>query len=872
MRTVHNEFSTGFPGLDAVVHGILPGDNVVWQVEAVDDYRPFVARFHADVVRRGLPLVYFRFAQHPQLIDKYDNGPEFVSLNPEAGFEPFIDEIFTVIERIGKGGCYVFDCLSELVVDWYSDRMMGNFFHLTCPYLYDYATVAYFALLRNRHSFHATDSIQEKAQVIFDIHHHRDKMYVHPLKVLGRHSETMNTIHLWAGEEFRPVTSSATISEILGGVAQPWLDFTIHRLGPWTRTFDSAAATLQESRAGNVTQAEVEALTRRLMRMAFTRDERILKLAENYIDLAELLQIRKRMIGTGLIGGKSVGMILARAVLKRSGPRWHEVLEAHDSFFIGSDVFYTFLVQNGCWWIRRKQRNLDAQVENAEEARRRMLAGVFPQYIREQFMEMLNYFGQVPIIIRSSSLLEDNFGNSFSGKYESVFCANQGTPQERLNACLNAIKTVYASTMSKEALMYRAKRGFREHEEQMAPLVQRVSGDRYGSLFFPQIAGVGYSFNPYVWNSEIDPAAGALRLVFGLGTRAVDRRDDDYTRIVALNSPGKRPESNFNEVRKHAQQKVDVLDLHKNLPLSMYFEHVVRAGFSLPLEMYASRDEEIERLSRERNGGAVFSWVLTFDTLFRDTTFVADMREMLQILHEVYAYPVDIEFTTNFLDDGSFRINLLQCRPFQVKRERDKLVNPPHPEEVGQIVLSTKGQMLGTSVSMPLDWIIYVVPERYAALSQTDRYAVARLIGKLMHSGSITPEKVMLLGPGRWGTTTPSLGVPVSFGEINTVSVLAEIALMHGGLVPEVSLGTHFFNDLVEMDMVYLGIVPGREGTRLNLEALDNAPNILGTILPGEARWEGVVRVISGLGNGRGKKIFLYINALRQEALCYEQR
>ena len=102
-----------------------------------------------------------------------------------------------------------------------------------------------------------------------------------------------------------------------------------------------------------------------------------------------------------------------------------------------------------------------------------MLKGTFPEFILEQFVEMLDYFGQSPIIVRSSSLLEDNFGNAFSGKYESVFCANQGTRSERLEAFLSAVRRVYASTMSRDALMYRADRGLLDSDEQMALLVQQ---------------------------------------------------------------------------------------------------------------------------------------------------------------------------------------------------------------------------------------------------------------------------------------------------------------------------------------------------------------------------------------------------------------
>jgi hypothetical protein len=275
--------------------------------------------------------------------------------------------------------------------------------------------------------------------------------------------------------------------------------------------------------------------------MAVTRDPQLAALAERYLDLFDLVEIGKRMIGTGQIGGKAVGMLLARAILGKTSPRWAERLEPHDSFYIGSDVFYTYLIQNDAWWARRSLRDFEEGIEAARGARHRLLRGQFPPDLQEQCVQMLDYFGQSPIIVRSSSLLEDAYGNAFSGKYESVFCANQGTRADRLHAFMDAVHTVYASTTSREALTYRARRRLLDREEQMALLVQRVSGQRYGPFFYPQAAGAGFSFNPFVWNDAIDPKAGFLRLVFGLGTRAVDRADDDYTRIVALNAPLRLP-------------------------------------------------------------------------------------------------------------------------------------------------------------------------------------------------------------------------------------------------------------------------------------------------------------------------------------------
>jgi hypothetical protein len=678
----------------------------------------------------------------------------------------------------------------------------------------------------------------------------------------------MYMLHSWEDDRFLPVTRSATVTEILAQVPQPWLDFTIQRLGLWQRTFLQAQEALDDALGGRIPRRELEYHFQRLARMAVTRDPGLLKLVEKYLDLSDIIAVRKRMIGTGLIGGKTVGMLLARAILKKMGDGLDEKLEAHDSFYIGSDVFYSYLVANDCWWVRRKQRNPATVLDGAENARQRMLSGTFPEYIQNQFMEMLDYFGQSPIIVRSSSLLEDNYGNAFSGKYESVFCANQGAPRERLDNFIAAVRKVYASTMSREALVYRARRNLLDSDEQMALLVQRVSGAVEGDLFFPHAAGVGYSFNPFAWSGDIDPKAGMLRLVFGLGTRAVDRCDDDYTRVVALNAPQKRPEGHLDSLRRFSQRRMDVLDLRANHLVSRYFEDVVKSIPDLPLEFFASRDQELERRAREE-GRSVFSWVLTFDRLFEETLFIGDLRQMLRTLQEAYGCPVDVEFTLNFLDERTYRINLVQCRPLQVQRISFGSTLPD-VDEAADVVLKTRGPVIGNSVSMAIDRLIYVVPSVYGKLAQSERYSIAHLIGRLTHDQRDgRPERIMLVGPGRWGTTTPSLGVPVSFAEINTVSAVCELATMHEGLVPDVSLGTHFFNDLVETNMLYLALYPDREGYTMNEGALMTLPNRLVDIVPEATVWTEAVRVIDFPTSTPEKAFFLSADVMKQKAVCF---
>jgi pyruvate, water dikinase len=862
MTTVSARFSTGLPGLDQALKGLLAGDNIVWEVDSIDDYLPFVTPYWQGAVQRGQKVVYFRFASHAPLVPA-GPGVEVHEVHPEAGFETFITDIHQTVERAGRGAFYVFDCLSELAADWYSDQMLGNFFMLTCPCLYDLETIAYFSVLRNYHSSHASTPITETTQIFLDVYRHKGRLYVHPQKVQHRYSPTMYMMHVWEGQEFPPVRESATIAEIL--TSAPWLQVESEhsKVGVWHRTFLKAEEALEAVRHGESPPERGREYFHRLLRMAFSRDARVLSLAEKYLSLADMIDIGKRMIGTGLVGGKSAGMLLARAVLRQADPQWSRLLEPHDSFYIGSDVFYTFLVQNGIWWQRQRQKDTQRFLEGAERPRHRMLTGKFPDYIIRQIDVMLDYFGQSPIIVRSSSLLEDNFGNSFAGKYESVFCANQGPRDKRLQDFLSAVRTIYASTMSEKALSYRAQRGILDRDEQMALLVQRVSGAVYGSLYYPQIAGVGLSFNPYVWSDLIEPEAGMLRLVFGLGTRAVDRADDDYTRVVALNAPDRRPEASIDEVRRYSQHRVDVLDLEANQLVSEHFADVARRSPGLPVEVFASADDSVPARPD------AFPWVLTFDRLFSETGFVDEMRSMLGTLQAAYDYPVDIEFTTNFFGDGSHKINLVQCRPLQVKGG-GTVTDPPASLQPDDIILRAHGAVIGQSRLVDVDRLIYVVPSAYGQLPIDDRYAVARLIGQLVHAQEAQPPKVvMLMGPGRWGTTTPSLGVPVRFADIDRISILCEIVAMREDVVPDVSLGTHFFNELVEMDMLYLALFPNRPDNSLGKEFLEGCPNSLADLAPDAAAWGHVVRVINAASLPSGRRVRLHANTLTQKVVCF---
>jgi hypothetical protein len=312
---------------------------------------------------------------------------------------------------------------------------------------------------------------------------------------------------------------------------------------------------------------------------------------------------------------------------------------------------------------------------------------------------------------------------------------------------------------------------------------------------------------------------------------------------------------------------VDILNLPEDSFTSSYFADVLKQSSELPVEWFVSFDRKLEQLLRQNKKIDTRPCVLTFSKVFSKTAFIEDMREMLKILKQAYDCHVDIEFTTNFLSDGTYRINLLQCRPLQIGEKVSSIESPIPSIGKENLILEAQSGIIGQSKTLSIDRLIYVDPFAYGDLDDRDRYTIARLIGKLTHMEENGETKtIMLLGPGRWGTSTPSLGVPVSFAEINTVSVLCEIDTMHEGLVADLSLGTHFFGDLVEMDMLYIGFFSRKKGNVLNKDFLSKSKNQLQKVLPQASTWSQVIRVVE---TSDEQKFLLGADVMKQRAVVY---
>jgi hypothetical protein len=248
--------------------------------------------------------------------------------------------------------------------------------------------------------------------------------------------------------------------------------------------------------------------------------------------------------------------------------------------------------------------------------------------------------------------------------------------------------------------------------------------------------------------------------------------------------------------------------------------------------------------------------------LVLQTDFAPRMREALAVLHEAYAHPVDIEFAVNFQSESDFKIHLLQCRPFHYRGNAPVVEFPENiPSE--KMIMHGAGPIIGPSRAERMDAILWIDPHRYAELSTADRYALARALGKVLRTRG-RDRATLLAGPGRWGTSTPSMGVPVSFAEINAVSVLVEMLLPQEHLMPDLSLGTHFFSEMVEAGMLYVAQADAEGGLQVNFDVLDPWRAPLRPYGEDVERFAGVLHIAE-----TGGQVRVVADAAEQRIVCY---
>ncbi|MBI9101516.1 MAG: nucleotidyltransferase domain-containing protein [Spirochaetales bacterium] len=624
---------------------------------------------------------------------------------------------------------------------------------------------------------------------------------------------------------------------------------------------------------GDISPASTMNLRALLIRRVFTEQTDFIALARDYVDIEDFYPVLQQTIYShnchGKLGGKSTGLFVAAQIVRR-------FLKSSDAEFpvktpktwhVASGVMVHFIFLNNLEEImEQRYKPIEEIREEYPNIIQIFKNSNFPPGVIKSLNIALDEFEDSPIIVRSSSLLEDRLGAVFSGKYKSLFLANQGSKKERLTALMDAIAEVYASIFGPDPIEYRRDKGLLDFKEEMAIMIQEVVGTRIGPYFMPAFAGVAFSHNEFRWSPRIEREDSLVRMVPGLGTRAVDRLSDDYPRLL---SPGK-PDLNVNvssaEVRKYSPREVDLINLETNsfesLPLT---EILAQYGDDYPeVEKIVSafHDDNLFQRSRMKLDFEKDELITTFDGLIKRTTFTSRIKELLDVLKEHMNTPVDIEFASTGKD-----LYLLQCRPqFDPSLLKPALIPQDVPEDD---ILFTAEKHISNGSVPDLTHIVYVDPLKYGDLENLDDLKmVGKVIGNL---NQILPHRqFLLIGPGRWGSRGDiKLGVSVTYSDISNTALLVEVARKKGSYVPDLSFGTHFFQDLVEASIHYLPLYPDEANTIFNTWFFQRSKNILSTLLPQYSHLEDVVSVIDVPAEAAGKVLKVVMNGELEKAMAY---
>lgn len=611
-----------------------------------------------------------------------------------------------------------------------------------------------------------------------------------------------------------------------------------------------------------------------LIRRFFSEQLEFINIAKNFFDIKDFYQLLPNIIfaseSYGTLGGKSSGILLAAKIIEKE-KKFNPILEdikVPRTWFIPSDGEINFIYYNNLEdIIEQKYRSLEEIRKEYPYTMQVFKNSQFPEEMINGLSRVLDEVGDNPIVVRSSSLLEDRMGTAFAGKYKSLFLANQGTKKEKLDALLDAIAEVYASVFSPDPISYRKEMGLLDFNEGMGIIIQEVVGTKVGDYYFPAFAGVGFSNNEFRWSPRIKREDGLLRLVPGLGTRAVDRIGNDFPVLISPGQMDLRVNLNIRDAITYSPRFIDVINLKKNTFETIELSKLIKeVGNKFPMinEIFSIVEHNNLRppvgLGIDTKKDDI---IVTFDNLVRRTPYIKKIGKLIEVLKQNFQLPVDIEFAC----DGK-HLYLLQCRQqSSFETEYSPSVIPDNiPKEN---ILFTANKYISNARVPDIAYIVYVEPENYYnAKTINELEDVAKVVSVL--NQKLPKKSFILIGPGRWGTRDDiRLGVKITYSDINNTAMLIEMAKSTNGYTPELSFGTHFFQDLVESKIYYLPLYPEEKGNYFNYEFFNNSENVLNRYCEGFKHIDHIVKLINVREATNGNILRILMNSDEERALAY---
>lgn len=504
-------------------------------------------------------------------------------------------------------------------------------------------------------------------------------------------------------------------------------------------------------------------------------------------------------LGGGEIGGKARGLLDTRAVVGALAPELAELdvqLRIPTSVVIGTEVFEAFMKKNDLWSVVRGEGD-PAAVRHAFEQ------GALPAAFVGDLRDLTESSAGRPLAVRSSSQLEDALEHPFAGVYATKMIPNHGpSPSERAKALGDALKCVYASCFSPAALAYRRALGLGVDDERMAVVVQEVVGERHHERLYPHVSAVARSFNAYRFG-RARPEEGVVSLALGLGKTIVD---GGLCWTYCPSRPRAPPPfASAQDTLRATQTKLWAVHLGKpppHDPLSET-EHLVQVG--LPEAEY---DDTLRFVAstydpaRDRIHAGVFGKgprVLDFAPMLqhREVELPGALARLLGACAERRGHAVELEAAAVLPGRAPRAVDLalLQVRPMRV-------VDAEVDVEAGAgAVVAASEEVMGNGRIDHLEDVIYL--DR-AAFDPGASHAIAREVRAANEALAGADRDYLLIGFGRWGSSDPWLGVPVSWADVSRARAIVEATRAERPIDP--SQGAHFFHNLMAFEVAYFSL------------------------------------------------------------------
>jgi len=513
-------------------------------------------------------------------------------------------------------------------------------------------------------------------------------------------------------------------------------------------------------------------------------------------------------IGTGAIGGKAAGLKLIRdeilTKVQADAPSGFEIT-IPTLTVLTTEIFDKFITRNGLSEIGCS----DAPDDRIAHA---FLRAELPAEIVGDLRALIARV-HTPLAIRSSSLLEDALEHPFAGVYATKMIPNNEIEEDaRYRRLVEAIKLVYASTFFSDSKAYIKSVGLDIRQEKMAVIIQEVVGRRIGDRYYPAISGVARSYNYYP-TGHARPEDGVINLALGLGRAIVDGGNawtfcPEYPKAPP-------PFNNIGEMLKNTQTTFWAVNMGEP-PLP---DPLKETECMIQLDLKdAETDGVLKYLVSTFNaasdrldpglggrGARVLNFAPILGSFF--IPFNDILKNIIRVSAETLESAVEIELAIDSEPDSFLpaRIGILQLRPMFVG---DCSGGLPAEELTGPNVIIASTNVLGSGVRAGIRDIVYVKPEMF---DPAETYEIADEIEKLNTTLVADGRPYVLIGFGRWGTSDPFFGIPVTWPQISGAKVIVEAALEN--MAPEMSQGSHFFHNVISFQILYFSVGHSDEHT-----------------------------------------------------------